>query len=1371
MTGALRLMAGLAPGVTRVRPAVAGCILLALAAVFGCPAADAITFTPIATGFNNPVGIDHHAPTNRLVLSVNYPDGLPYNFELVAADGSRQQFSSISGFSDEVKIATAKDDGGGMSMGGFTAGELFTGSGVPGVIARIAADGSSVQDPWVTLPDEPGLMRGSLYVDRTGVFGGDLIVVTTTGGVWRVTSGGTPTFLANVGTHLEGLVTVPNDAGRYGPWAGKILAGAEDQGLIYSIAPNGSTSSYALGINPEDIDIVPANQNFFGIDFSSRTLWGADASQWSSIVGDIIMAQEYGPLWHVRWNGSSFETDVVSNVAQQWEHVTFSTAGVPCVPPVCTITGDSAICQGQTTELCGPVAQGATYSWSGPGDFASSNRCITVGGAGTYTLDLTVPCPGSIPDYTSSQCSKDLLVHAAPVCTITGSDSICAGQTGQLCGPEGDFTYLWSTGATTRCIAILEEGSYTLTVTNPTTGCSSTSGSSSVPTRSAWQMHDGLEVTQDNPLGLVAFSCSPVRNGDPCEYDVATIPVAADPGWGPALDPNTINFSVVPSRVCQAQVQCFAYGDFTYFQTLVDIPLSVNVTEFTISFSGMDDGCRVSIFNSAYPAGLVVPGSYVFLGETGTTNLAPYVVSGEVNRVAITQVDDCCSENNLRSAVVVLNGQSVNAGCSKFVRMSTCGPPPAVVDAFPTFDNDLDGGDRLDSVMVVFDRPVEKTSAENLANYFLDSEGEIDGAQRLDAPDDNRVVLQIRNQLPDGGSEGITVSGIRSLEGGTSMPTSMNRPFRNGVLELAEIDAPDPDALAGGECQDRSRFLSGMDAPDDRVSFTGTVTGVFGEDYAIQDVPGLRAGLWVHLPGASLIPGHTYLLAGAIRNVAGETQGTNIVYTRDLGQGPSFVPAIQSVRILTDETCDAEQRFLTGKDYEGMLVTVDRVTVAESAPAGASFRVGFPITQLVAFPRALANGPADQILIANPAGNFTFAATAGEIVTVTGILGRVDGVFAIFPPNDAAIIAYGPVPTFSLPLDVSKSATQSRDPDVVRDGNGRLFMAWWRDHHDTVHSLSLDNTLNWSAALPVMRQGAQPALAVTPSNKIGVLGAGVNELFFTQSTDGGFRMDPLVTSLDAHATRYPAMTVGLGEHFHAAWERVGAGSGVFYSRSLTGGDDFSSPSAIALNGANDTNSLARICASAQDHVFVFWQYDLPGAPGTHRVLYRRSVDAGTNFDPARRVRDESNPLTSTVKLTSLGDAQIGPDGTLYVMGLDEAGGIAFLRSTNDGLTFGLASYLPEPAARGGLCPKSFAVGADGAIHALVGVCGTALYYTRSDDGGATWGPAVNVSSASSPTVGEPRGAKIILDGSGTPVIVWFSAIGGSTEIYSTRLLN
>ena len=699
------------------------------------------------------------------------------------------------------------------------------------------------------------------------------------------------------------------------------------------------------------------------------------------------------------------------------------------------------------------------------------------------------------------------------------------------------------------------------------------------------------------------------------------------------------------------------------------------------------------------------------------------------------------------------------------------GSPPSLADAFPIYDNDLPGSQRRDSLMVVFDRPVEEASAENVANYSLASGGAIDGALRLDAPDDHRVVLLVRNGLNDGAAEAITASGVKSVADGTAMPSPQTLHFFNGVLELDKVNTPDPAALAGTPCEDRSRFSGAGGDPGGRASFTGTVTGAFGDYYALQDVPSQRAGLWVHLPGVSLVPGEAYVLVGALRELSGETQGVNIVYVRGLGAGPTFVPSLRSVRVVTDDTCDPSQVFLTGEDLEGMLVTVDRVVVLATGPAGASFMVAIPGTiapASVARPGTLV-GPQDQILIARLGDNFDFAAVSGRVVTVTGVLGRVGEDFAIFPRSDSDIVDYGPVPTFSLPLDVSKSATQSRDPDIVLGKNGELFMTWGRVHHETVHALSLDLTLNWSTALPVMHQGVQPSVAVSPSNKIGVLGAGADALFFKQSTDGGHHMDPLVTPIDGFATRYPALTVGEGEHFHAAWERTGAG--IFYSRSLTGGADFSAPFPIALNGDTDTHTMARIAASAEDQVYVFWQHYQPGEPGVQRVMYRRSLDGGATFSNERRVRDESNPLTSTMKLAVLGDAQVGPDGDVYVLGLDEEGGVAFLRSTNDGFTFGLVGYLPDPAARGGLCPKSFAVGADGSIHALIGVCGSALYYPASADGGATWGPAVNVTSPSTSEVGEPRGAKVILDGTGTPVIVWFSSVGGSTEIYSSRLLN
>ena len=175
--------------------------------------------------------------------------------------------------------------------------------------------------------------------------------------------------------------------------------------------------------------------------------------------------------------------------------------------------------------------------------------------------------------------------------------------------------------------------------------------------RTPWQMYR-------NPI-ITGLTLPSTIHGDPAFYVHApAIPavnanvplVSGNGGWVAAPNGNTIGFNTV-SRLPAGS--CFKALDFTFFQTLVDIPLGTTISQFTISFSGMDDGSRITIFNSANPLGLVVPGSYVYLGGTVTANLASYVVAGQTNRVVVTQVDDCPVGNNLGVADVVLNGNVV----------------------------------------------------------------------------------------------------------------------------------------------------------------------------------------------------------------------------------------------------------------------------------------------------------------------------------------------------------------------------------------------------------------------------------------------------------------------------------------------------------------------------------------------------------------------------------------------------------------------------------------------------------------------------------------------------------------------------------------
>jgi len=309
-----------------------------------------VVLTPVTTEFKDYSGLDYHASSRKLLLSANTPSGQPNNFEAIATDGSRTSFSNVAGLGGDLVIATSRDEGQGMSRGGFPAGELFTSTGVPGAIARVNASGATVQNPWVTLPNETGAISG-LYLDRTGVFGGDLLAVTTTGGVWRINAAAEATKIAGLDTRLAGVTALPEDPDRYGPWSGKILAGAKDQSLVYAIDAQGQSSSLAVNVQPQDVDVVPAQENFFAVDTVGHKIWGASDGAFAGIIGDILVTQQSpGVITRLRWNGVQFVASQLAS-ATEFKQVAFAPAGINPIQPVKQLYDKIAVVRHSVTLL------------------------------------------------------------------------------------------------------------------------------------------------------------------------------------------------------------------------------------------------------------------------------------------------------------------------------------------------------------------------------------------------------------------------------------------------------------------------------------------------------------------------------------------------------------------------------------------------------------------------------------------------------------------------------------------------------------------------------------------------------------------------------------------------------------------------------------------------------------------------------------------------------------------------------------------------------------------------------------------------------------------------------------------------------------
>ncbi len=286
---------------------------------------------------NAPIGIDYHPPTNSLIVSFNHPTGNPKNFRRIASNGAASDWSNLGGIGDpngEIKLGIVQ-----TTANGFTAGDLYFGAAQPGKIGKITADGSGVFTNWATLTGDTNLLLGGFHVDRTGVFGGDLIVVTGSGGVWRVTAATNATKVAQIngassgeGTVLEGVLTVFNDPCKYGPWAGKILTCAEHENLLCAVDTNGTVAVFNLGIGlPEDVDLVVTNQNLFCLNFVSTApatsaVLKVPKTLLTNFVDDLLIVEENtATLVIVHWDGVRFVTRRLSVPgASSLEHVSFA---------------------------------------------------------------------------------------------------------------------------------------------------------------------------------------------------------------------------------------------------------------------------------------------------------------------------------------------------------------------------------------------------------------------------------------------------------------------------------------------------------------------------------------------------------------------------------------------------------------------------------------------------------------------------------------------------------------------------------------------------------------------------------------------------------------------------------------------------------------------------------------------------------------------------------------------------------------------------------------------------------------------------------------------------------------------------------------
>lgn len=126
--------------------------------------------------------------------------------------------------------------------------------------------------------------------------------------------------------------------------------------------------------------------------------------------------------------------------------------------PTVTANGSTSFCTGDSVVLTSSQATGNMWN---PGN--EMTQSITVMSSGTYDVTYT---DANGCTATSAPTTVSVSSAPAPTVSITGSTSLCPGDSVTLTASAGD-TYLWTPGGqTTQSITVTAAGTYFVTVTN-----------------------------------------------------------------------------------------------------------------------------------------------------------------------------------------------------------------------------------------------------------------------------------------------------------------------------------------------------------------------------------------------------------------------------------------------------------------------------------------------------------------------------------------------------------------------------------------------------------------------------------------------------------------------------------------------------------------------------------------------------------------------------------------------------------------------------------------------------------------------------------------------------------------------------------------
>jgi len=400
---------------------------------------------------------------------------------------------------------------------------------------------------------------------------------------------------------------------------------------VYTVVGTASTGctgtlSQAVVVNPNPTISISGGSVVCGGASLTLTAGGANSYSWSNgaLTPTISISPTVNTTYSVIGTTSAGCTGTASQV------ITISPS------PTVSITGGTvAVCAGTSVLL---TASGAnSYSWSNGGITSTIAPSPTVNTSYTVIGTSTTGCTG--------MASQALTVNPLPTLSVSGSNTICSGQSITLTA-SGANTYTWSNGPLTASMSTSPPvtTNYTVAGTNTVSNCSNSfttsiivspapsvaiSGANTSCSGSPVNLTAGGASTYSWNTGALTSTIAPSPSVNTTYSVIGTITagctgtsaITVSVGTSPTITVSgNNNFCVGQTTTLTASgANSYLWNNGSFSSSIVVTPsVSINYTATGTSTSGCTGSGTISITVNQLPVVSVTGGGSICAGQSAT---------------------------------------------------------------------------------------------------------------------------------------------------------------------------------------------------------------------------------------------------------------------------------------------------------------------------------------------------------------------------------------------------------------------------------------------------------------------------------------------------------------------------------------------------------------------------------------------------------------------------------------------------------------------------------------------------------------------------------------------------------------------------------